>query len=233
VDLDQNGDIDQDLDQEQQNCAEPVAGREQRLEGNVELDKERNVEVDVDTLVNPLAAVGSNANQDGHEQVDDDGDLSVKQPKEVDVQLDNGSNSNVDESLDLDNDVVWLGSVVQALVQETQLNIEINLQLDQDCFHIISSCATKSACPAGDEAMLGESNGGSGRSDGRGTCEQSQRGKQNEHKGRKAGEGTVKLHGGQVDCKGAWMKAGVQEENLCLPPSIKTLGLSFLGIVVV
>lgn len=51
----------QDLDQQQQHSAKAVAGREKGLERNVELDEERYVEINIDTLVNPLAAVRCDA----------------------------------------------------------------------------------------------------------------------------------------------------------------------------
>lgn len=51
----------QDLNQEQQDSAETVASREESLERDIQLDKKRNVDVNIDAPVNPLAAVGCDA----------------------------------------------------------------------------------------------------------------------------------------------------------------------------
>lgn len=126
----------QDLDQEQQNSPKTVAGREESLKCNIELDEERNVDIDIDAPVNPLATVRCDAlkwvkdlanrclksytrgahNEDGNQQVNNNGDLSVEQAEEINVELDDGSHSNVNESFDLEDDCIWGSTVLQALV---------------------------------------------------------------------------------------------------------------------
>jgi len=174
IDLDQDVDIDQDFDKHEENSTETVAGGKQELENNVELgaksEEHVNADVEAGALVDPFTAVGSNSDEDGGEQVNNNSDLTVEQPSEVDLQCQDGVYGGLDKSLDLEDDSGRISLVNQAFVKETELNVNVGLELDED----IDSVGTRSAVEeagsaASNKVMLGESDiADSWSNDGRG-----------------------------------------------------------------